>query len=256
MKIDLLINLTRQELEERYAGSALGFVWNVIHPLSMFFIFLLVFGQLMSVHIEEEKGSAYYSVYLLSGMLPWIAFSNTLVRLSGLFVEKKNIISKVPISLIKLPVFVILAESIVFLINMSLFLLIVLVFFGIFPKLIVLALPFVFFVQQIFAASIGIFLGALNVFVRDIREFCIVMSQIWFWMTPIVWTPSAVDSDFYQILQINPMVTIINLYHAMFFESYSYNFKALVVVSLAALLFLTLAYMFLKRLDSEIRDFL
>lgn len=252
----LLWSFARQELIDRYAGSALGFAWAFLQPLVTLFIFVVIFGQVMAARLPGLSDTHGYSIYLVSGMLPWLAFANTLSRTSSVFVDKKGILSKVGLSLPMLPVFIVLAESLTFLIGFSLFM-VFLIVVGFPVKPTILILPWVFLVQQMFALGLGLILAVLNVFLRDVREFVGILVQIWFWLTPIVWTPQIVSAELFSFLgYINPMVAITSAYHAMFIPGMTPDYTMLTMTALLASGLLGLGYVFIKRMEKDVRDFL
>ena len=216
MRPALIWNFTRKELVDRYAGSSLGFAWAFIKPLVLLFIFVVIFGGIMGARLPGVEGGWAYSIYLVSGMLPWLAFSSTLMRTATVFVDKQHLLSKVGLSLPVLPLFIVLAETVTFIIAFGLFTVLLLAIDH--PwRVEALALPLVFAVQQALALGIGLFLAALNVFLRDVREFVGVLTQLWFWLTPIVWVSSIVDTGLYSTLyRLNPLLPLTEAYHAMF----------------------------------------
>lgn len=252
----LLWSFARQELVDRYAGSALGFAWAFLQPLVTLFIFVVIFGQVMAARLPGLSSTYGYSIYLVAGMLPWLAFANTLTRTSSVFVDKKGILSKVGLSLPMLPIFIVVAECVTFLIAMLLFIGFLLL--AGFPlKAEILILPWVFLIQQMFALGLGMILAVLNVFLRDVREFVGILMQIWFWMTPIVWTPQIVSGELYAWLaRINPMVTVLEAYHGMYLPGQTPDYLALMPIAVLAVLCLAAGYLFVKRLEKDIRDFL
>lgn len=252
----LLWSFTRQELIDRYAGSVLGVAWVFLQPLFTLFIFVVIFGQVMAARLPGVASTYGYSIYLVAGMLPWLAFANTLSRTSSVFVDKKGILSKVGLSLPMLPIFIVLAECITFLIALSLFLIFLLVAgHPLEPEFLVL--PWVFAVQQMLALGLGMIFAVLNVFIRDIREFIGILTQMWFWMTPIVWTPQIISPRLYEWLSmLNPMVPIINTYHAMYLPVGAPHYPKLALIAVLAVAVLGLGYFFVKRMERDVRDFL
>jgi lipopolysaccharide transport system permease protein len=250
----LIWNFARQELIDRYAGSSLGFTWAFIQPLVLLFIFVVIFGGIMGSRLPGVDDSWGYSIYLIAGMLPWLAFSSTLMRTATVFTDKKHVLSKVGLSLPLLPLFVVLAESITFLIALGIFFVLLLVL-GTPWRAEVLALPLVFAVQQSLALGLGLLLATLNVFLRDVREFVNVVTQLWFWVTPIVWVPGIVGSAFYDVLYyLNPLVPLTEAYHSMFIGARGLHLPSLGLITALALALLALGLLAVHTLEREIRD--
>ena len=250
----LVWNFARQELVDRYAGSTLGFAWAFIQPLVLLFIFVVIFGTIMGARLPGVDNSWGYSIYLISGMLPWLAFSSTLARTATVFTDKQHVLSKVGLSLPLLPVFIVLAESITFLIALAIFF-VLLLLLGHPWRLEALMLPLVFVLQQTLALALGLLLATLNVFLRDVREFVSVLTQLWFWVTPIVWVPNIISEGLYQSLyRVNPLVPITETYHAMFIGDATLPWLPLGVITLVTSLLLALSLVTVRALELEIRD--
>ena len=176
------------------------------------------------------------------------------MRTATVFVDKKHVLSKVGLSLPVIPLFIVLAESITFAIALSLFAVLLLVIDH--PwRLQVLALPLVFAVQQALALGLGLMLAALNVFLRDVREFVGVLTQLWFWLTPIVWVPGIVDTGLYSgLYRLNPLLPLTEAYHAMFVGEAALPLGPLAGVGALAAAVLALGWFTVYWLEREIRD--
>jgi lipopolysaccharide transport system permease protein len=256
MTPSLIWSFTRQELVDRYAGSMLGFAWAFLQPLFMMFIFVVIFGQIMAARLPGVDQVFGYSIYLLAGMLPWVAFSNTVARTATLFVDKKHVLSKVGLPLTTLPLFVLLTEAITYAIGLGL-MGVLLVVLQAPPRPYILLLPWVFLIQQILALGVGLILAVLNVFVRDVREFVNILIQLWFWFTPIVWVPATMSPRLFGLLDAaNPMVSVITAYQAMFIGQGVPEYRHLMVVTGVATALLIAAYMLVRRMEKDVRDVL
>ena len=172
MNIPLIINLTVQDFRDRYAGSILGGVWALVSPLVMILVYLLVFTEVMGARLAGSSNLSSFSIFLISGLLPWLAFMSTVVRTSSSFLDKKPIITKIRVNLSFFLCYVPISEFLTLMVSICFFTLIYIyalnehfnfnLFFNLFLLLII---------QQVFAYSIGIIFGVVNVFYRDVREF-------------------------------------------------------------------------------------
>ena len=187
--LPLIILLTRQELVDRHKGSVLGRIWTLLSPLINILVFVLIFSAIMGARLEgfgAEVERFTYSIYLISGILAWTAFAKSLSTITNLFIERAGMITKVNTSLAALPLSVLLAEIVVYLISMG--------FFAVFLLMIGfpidwhwLAIPVVLTLQLGFTYALGFSLAILAVYLKDIREGVAVLLPVWFWLTPIVY---------------------------------------------------------------------
>jgi lipopolysaccharide transport system permease protein len=196
-----------------------------------------------------------YGVYLVSGLIPWTAFANTVTRSSTVFLDKKNIITKIHLDLPTLPLFIVLSETITFIVTLVIFLGILLVT-GYTLSLYLLLIPVIYFIQQIFAYALGFFLGMIVVFLRDLKEVVTIGFQIWFWFTPIVYVFEILPPLAQQILFWNPALAFISAYHDIFILQKMPSFLFLSIVLFMSIVLIVLDYMIFKKLEKDIRDFI
>ncbi|WMQ73327.1 MAG: hypothetical protein GPOALKHO_000345 [Sodalis sp.] len=123
-----------------------------------------------------------YSIYLCSGVLTWGLFTETLNGLVNVFLNNANLIKKLNLPRICLPII----SFINFLIIFAIFVLFM-VISGTSPGWIFFAIVPVLLVQVMFTVGLGIILGVMNVFVRDVGQFVVILLQFWFWFTPILY---------------------------------------------------------------------
>ena len=257
MKINfsLLLELSKRDFKERYAGSIIGLWWSFIWPLVNITIYTLIFSNIMSAKIPGIPSAYSYGLYLASGIIPWIAFSNTISRSTNVFVEKKYIITKVPIQLPILPLSVAIGESITFLISFVI-LMVILIILGIVPSIYLVFIPVIYTFQQLLAVALGLIFATLNVFIRDIKEVVNIILQIWFWFTPIVYTVDILPENVKFLIEINPIYAFIQVYQKTLVTKEDINFKILFIYMVLTVTLSLISYLTYKKLSKDIKDFL
>ncbi len=259
MNLPLLLHFVRQDLIDRHAASALGALWTLLLPLSNILIFTLVFSRIMGMRLQtmemEYLGNYSYSVYLVSGLLAWICFSSTLARITQVYHGKAGLITKVRVSLFSLPLYIIVSETIIYLISMG--------FFVIFLLLIDFKwsyhwfwLPIIFLVQQLLAFGLGLICAILSVFIRDVKELVNVVIQFWFWMTPIVYAFSIIPEKWSTLFLLNPIYHTTKALRDTLILGQSPDLAGLGMVFGCGLLLLLLGIILGRHLERDIRDFL
>jgi lipopolysaccharide transport system permease protein len=217
---------------------------------------MIIFGNLMGAKLPGMSSVYSYGIYLVSGLIPWIAFSNTITRTSTVFIDKKNIINKIHFDLPILPLFIVLAESVLFMVTMIIFILILL-FTGFSPSInLLLYLPIIYFIQQLFAYSLGFFSGMFVVFIRDLKEVVSIGIQIWFWFTPIVYVFEILPPTVQDILIWNPALAFIAAYHDIFIYGKIPSFSFLFILLCISIITIIFEYLIFKKLEKDIRDFI
>lgn len=255
MNFSLIIELAKRDFTERYSGSALGFMWSFVYPLINILIYMIIFGSLMGARLPGMSSIWGYGVYLIAGLVPWTAFANTVTRSSTVFLDKKNIIAKIHVDLPTLPLFIVLSETITFVVTLAIFLVILLIT-GV-PLTWYLALiPLLYLIQQVFAYALGFFLAMFVVFLRDLKEVVAIGFQIWFWFTPIVYVFDILPSLAQKVLILNPMLSVVSAYHDIFVFQRMPSFFYLFLVLMVGVALIIVDYAIFRKLEKDIRDFI
>ena len=175
------------ELRHRYAGTGLGVVWNVLHPLALIAVYSIVFTALMRGRVPGDAGGHFgYVLYLCSGLLPWLAFAECLTRGCNAFTDNATYLRKLPIPE---QVFVARAAASATLglaISFALLLVISLAL-GLRPRAQWVLLPAALLSMQALGFGLGLLCGTLNVFFRDVGQLLGVALQVVLWTVPVVY---------------------------------------------------------------------
>jgi len=251
---DFVLTSVTREFQGRYQGSLLGAFWAVIQPLAMIVIYTLIFAQIMRPRLGGHEDIPFaFSIYLCSGVITWGLFAEMLGRLNTVFIDNGNLLKKASFPRTCLPAIVTLSSLLNFAIILVLFL-VFLAIIGYFPGWALLALLAVLVLQVLFTLGLGIVLGTLNVFFRDVGQFTQVVLQFWFWLTPIVYTASIVPDRVREMLKYNPMMSVIEAYQGIFLEHRNPDWSSLLPLAVTTLILLLLATMLFRRRVGEIVD--
>lgn len=208
---NLLKNLVLKDLKNRYVGSIGGFLWSVVHPLVQLavysFAFQIVFKQPLG---PERDGGTNYPVYLFCGLLPWLLFSDTLMRSCMAITENAQLITKTVIPAEILPLSITVSNLVHHLIGLSLLLVILIVFFHV--HLSVLALLIYMPMLLLLAQGLGWIVAGLQVFLRDTSQALQIVLFMWWWLTPLMYFTDLLPARFQNLVQLNPMTTIVTGY--------------------------------------------
>jgi lipopolysaccharide transport system permease protein len=238
----------KREFQTKYRNSLLGAAWTVLNPLAMIVIYTVIFSQVMRAKLPDLDSTFAYSVFLCSGLLTWGLFAEITQRAQGVFLEHANLIKKLNFPRMTLPVIVVLSASINFVIIICLFFAFLLLIDN-WPGWVVLGAVPVLGVQVAFSVGLGITLGVLNVFFRDVGQFFGIAITFWFWLTPIVY-PAAILPEWVRdiLLAWNPMAPVIGAYQTIFAYSRWPDWGSLLIPTvLAVLLCLLGLHLFRKR---------
>lgn len=205
---ELLRNLVLRDLRHKYKGSSLGFAWSLLHPLVLATVYTLAFRLIVRIQIEH------FPLFLLSGLLPWMFFAAALSAASSAIVDNSPLVRKVAFPRVILPLSAIGSQFVQFLLT-YLVIAPMLVIFGVGFSPALLALIPVIALQVIFTAGLGLALATAYVHARDTRHLLEVALQVWFWLTPIVYSADLVPPRLAPLLAWNPMAHFVTAYHTI-----------------------------------------
>jgi ABC-type polysaccharide/polyol phosphate export permease len=200
---ELIWVLALKELRVRYKRSTLGFLWALLNPLFTMIILTVVFSKIMRIQIPH------YSVFLLSTLLPWTFFSQSLGYSVESIVGNGDLLKKVDVAKSVFPMAAVLSNVINFF--FSLIPLVILLPFLHFPfHLAWLYLPVPFLGLACLALGFGFFFAMANVFFRDMSHILQIVLSAWFYVTPIIYTLDLMPARYRIILRFNPVLYSLN----------------------------------------------
>lgn len=198
---ELLYFLTWRDIKVRYTQTVLGVAWVILQPLAIALALVAFLGRV--VHVQG--GSLPYPVFAYAGMVLWQLFAQGLTQASNSVISSEQLISKVYFPRIFIPVSALLAGLLDFVIRLAA-LALFLVYFRIAPSP-AIALLALFVLSALFASlGAGLWLSALNVRFRDVRNMLTFLVQFWFFATPIAYPTSSIPERWRLLYEMNPMV--------------------------------------------------
>ncbi len=232
----LIWSLVVRELKARYRGSMLGFFWSFLNPLLLISVYTVVFSVYLRFNMEN------YVVHLMSGLLPWIWFSSSLLEASGSILAGGSLIKKILFPAEVLPLVVVISNAINFLLSLPI-LLVFVFFFDIPIGLSILSLPLVMLIQFVFMAGLAFMLSALCVRYRDIQHLLGNFLTLWFFATPIIYPLKQIPEKFQFTVRLNPVAPLIFAYQDIFYYNRLPSASQLSVVAVMALIVYTMGSM-------------
>ena len=221
---ELLVHLVRKDLKVKYQGSTLGFFWSLANPLLLFAVYTFVF------QVVFKSGIPAFGVYLMSGLLIWSAFQNSVSYASGSVVANAGLVKKVRFPLPVLPLSSVGFAAVHFVLQIGLLFVVMLAigyddYSFLSPRLLLLVPAMV--VTVTFALGLSFLTAALNVRYRDTAHLVEVSMIAWFWLNPIVYASGlAVDKlgSYYLWYFVNPMAGVVATFQrALYVEPYYTN---------------------------------
>ncbi len=248
-----VLSAIRNELVSQFASSKLGGLWMVLNPLAQVAIYALILSNVLSAKLPGVEGQYVYAVYLMAGLLSWTLFNGIVGGCLNLFIEKGTLMKKISFPRITLPVILV---GFNLLNNVLLFLAMVAIFVALgqaFSSTIIWLIP-ITLVTVAFGAGLGIILGVMNVFLRDIGHVVPIILQMWFWCTPIVYPAKIIPEKYHYLLELNPLFHLVGAYHAVLVYAQTPDLAGVGGVGSLALGLLGLGVFVFRRASEELVD--
>ena len=198
--------LVRNDLRNRYRRSVLGLGWSLLQPIAMTVVLCTVFAGVFDVSLSE------YAPYLLSGLTFWSFISATAVSGCQSFFYGESYIRQHRAPLAIYPLRTTLGAGYHFLVGIGVVLVAVGIFSGFHNPLVLLSLVPSLVLLFIFAWSLAVCTGTLNVLFHDTQHLLEIILQILFYLTPIIYKPEIlVKRNLGWAVQINPFAVLLDL---------------------------------------------
>ncbi len=229
---ELLKTSVKKEVRSKYKNSFLGIVWSFLNPLLQIMVYAIIFSLIL------KNKQEHYAVFLCAGIIPWTFFSIAINKSAFTMIENGNIIKKVYFPREIIPISVVIAETINFLISTIIILGFVIIG-GIGITKYLLLYPIILIAQYLVIISISFVVSSVCVYFRDLQHFIGIILQLLFYATPIVYSQDSIPHEYQWILKINPMTYIINSYRDIFYYQ-----KSIEVIPIIILIFIGIAACF------------
>lgn len=250
-----ILSSIRNELRVRFIRSKLGGLWMIIHPLSQVLIFALILSNVLSAKLPGINSKYAYSLYLMAGTLGWSLFAETISRCLTLFIDNGNLMKKMAFPRICLPL---IAAGSTTVNN----LLLMVAIFGVFaalghiPDVHVLWLPVLIAINLLLSLGLGMVLGVMNVFMRDVGQVVPVILQITFWLTPVVYNVTMFPEGVRHLFNFNPIYPIVKSYQNVLVYGANPAWEPLLIIVGVSVVLMALALVMFRKAGPEMVDVL
>lgn len=242
----LIEQLVSRDFKIKYRRSVLGVFWSFLNPLLMMSVQYVVFSHLLNIRGDIR----HYAIYLLSGIVMWNGFTDCTTQAMRSITGSAALITKVYVPKYIYPVTKVFSASINVFLSLIPLLLVTLVY-GLFskPKLFltnaVLLLPFGLVFLIVFCIGMGFLLSSLMVFFRDIEFLWTVITAIWMYATPIIYSLSMFEDRapwLVKLMQFNPLYHYIQFIRTIILEGASPALSEYGICMLFSLVMLAAGY--------------
>ncbi|NPV26676.1 MAG: ABC transporter permease [Firmicutes bacterium] len=244
---EMLRNLVAKELQARYKGSVLGFLWTFFNPLLMLIVYSLVFSYVMRMNIEN------YTMFLFVALLPWNYLANSVLQGASSLVQNAGLVKKVYFPREVLPLAILCTNLVNYV--LSLFILIpALLVFKVKITMTVMAFPAVLIVETVFVAGLVLLVAVANVYFRDLEHITGVFMSAWFFLTPVLYPTSLVPEEVRSIFTLNPVAPLMEAYRDIFFYGNWPDWASLGRLGIESLILFVISLVVFDRLQRSVAE--
>lgn len=239
---ELLKTSVKKEVRSKYKNSFLGVMWSFLNPLLQIVVYAIIFSLILKNKQEN------YAIFLCCGIIPWTFFAIAINKSAFTLIENGNIIKKVYFPREIIPISVVTAETINFLIS-TLIIIGFTVIGGIGISKFILFYPIILGVQYVIILAFSFIVSSICVYFRDLQHFIGIILQLLFYAAPIVYSQDAIPTEYQWILKYNPMTYIINAYRDIFYYQKLVNFMPLIILFVIGILTCVVNYKIFYKLQ-------
>src|SRR5213593_3040242 len=206
----LLKNLVVRDLKQRYVGSMGGVLWSVIRPVVLLISYTFVFTVILGQRLGPQFGTESFPIFFFCGFLPWLLFSDTVMRNCSAITDNAPLITKTVIPAEILPVSITISNLVHHLIGLAILIAALGFFYDVHLSVlwILLYMPMLL----MFAQGLGWIVAGLHVFVRDTIQGLEILLFLWLWFTPVFYSGDLVPARIRAAFNLNPMAIIVTGY--------------------------------------------
>lgn len=241
----ILKEMVVRKFRAKYSKAMFGFWWAVVTPLILTFSIDIIFTHVFKVNIPN------FTLFVLSGIIPWLFFSNTVIDVTNSFAADSAILKQGIFSREFIPISCVIANFLSFLIGVTF----LLPLFLIAKPQIAKALPFlllVFVLHLVFLTGLGLIFATINAFHDDLMHFLSVGLMLWFWVTPVFYSLQMLDFPYRWICLLNPLTYYIVLYRQVLYDGRIPSLEFFSIASFISIIFFIGGYRFFIKREQEL----
>ncbi|MGE0887726.1 MAG: ABC transporter permease [Blastocatellales bacterium] len=251
----LIRSMVRRDLTSRYKGSVMGLGWTILTPAVQIVIFTVIFSGIFGARFGNDGGHLSFAVYLFCGMLPWIAFSDGVLRSTTSMTDNVNLVRRVIFPLEALPVnlaFSALAQQLIG----TVVLLLAALLLQRTLHATALIMPLLLIPQLLMTIGLGWLMASLGVFIRDMAQINQLALQACMYLTPILYPENLIPPNFRWLVDLNPFAPLIRSYRRVLLEGRMPDWRGLGLTMIFTLVCFGFGYWWFERTKKAFADVL
>lgn len=237
---ELTWEMTKREISDRYAGQLLGPVWVVGHPLLLMALYVVLFAYVFPARLGSS-GESGLTVYILSGLIPWMTFSEAIAKSTHVIISNANLVRQVVFPIEVLPVKTVLASAVTQVVATSLLVAYMIAGGSASGWYALLVVP-LFLLQLLAMTGVCYLLSSIGAYFRDLKDVVQVFLSAGLFLAPILYVPDVLarlPKPLAWVLAFNPFSHLVWCYQdALFFGAIEHPVSWFVLGGLSVAVFI------------------
>ena len=247
---ELLYFLVWRDVKVRYKQTVMGALWAILQPVLTTLIFLAI-----GTYANLATNGSPYAVFIFTALLPMTYFSQAITRSGGSLVNDSNLVRKVYFPRLIIPIAAVTAPLVDLFVSFGV-LAGMLAWFQYPLRWSVLTLPFFLLLAVATALGVGVWLSALNARYRDIGHVIPFLTPLWFFASPVFYSPTIFPEQWRFLYSLNPMVGVIEGFRWALLGNQVPDFVPIAITVVAVAALLLTGVVFFKRMERTLADVL
>lgn len=202
----LLFMITRRDVLARFAGAFLGWLWSYMQPILTIAVYYVVFDLVLEARFGSDMGNRSVGIYLIVGMIPWMAFVDAVSRGMSSLIESSGIIQKNPLPLVLFPARSVLASAVTY---SPLFFLVAIVYSFKQPTLALIAIPVFMLLLYMLVFLLSYSLAIMAAAFRDVLQIVGFLLSLGVFVSPILFPVTMFPVDIQWLVWLNPITPMV-----------------------------------------------
>ena len=242
-----------KDLKLKYAGSSLGVFWSILEPLLIIVVYSLVFPIILKANFTE------WVLFFIAGLIPYRYFNRGVTNITTSLVEQRELLNKVKMPLEVVPFSKLFSDSISFIIESSIVVIVSLLFVK--PTFFILLYPVLFLIELLMILGAGLYLCSYYPRFRDLSYILRVFFEAFFFLTPIVYRLNNIPEIYRRVYMLNPLARLIYVWQGIilysseaFNEYFSIIENTSILLLISVIIFILGYFKFIKSKKRIIRE--
>lgn len=210
---ELTYFLIWRDIKVRYKQTLLGASWAILQPFIAMVVFSIFFGGLAKMPSDGVP----YPIFSFTGLLPWTLFAKAINDAGRSMVANRSMITRIYFPRMVIPLASVLSGLVDFFLAFLVYIA-MMIYYNFAPNSTyqivltpaIFTLPLFLLLALVTSLGVGLWFATLNVNYRDINYILPFFTQVWLFLTPVIYPSSMLSEKWQLIYSLNPMAGVVN----------------------------------------------